>query len=404
MKQHRAERAGVNTEERKRLPRNARLGADAGVCPEQANTQEKTLAMAGLVRDCPLYIQVEPDTVHFSSKVCGPFASQRISVSLWLCGGFYFFRLGATPSETVPSNFRMSLAAYQTRRKREEVSNRTVNLELGVLRSILRRYRMWEAVSADVDFLKEDPSPGRALTPDEETRLLGEAAKSRCRSLYPIIMLAINTGMRASEIRGLKWSQVDFLANSLTVGKSKTAAGTGRIIPLNARSIAVLSHWRGLFPGVESEHYVFPHEKYGLAANDRKQCAYEIIPTEPMHRWKVDWEGSRKTANVSCRFHDLRHTFISRLAESQASGSTVMALAGHVSRAMMERYSHIRMEAKRKAVDTLNGTDCEPGVAQNWAQFFVSEKLDEANSLKRSGEPGRTRTSNPLIKSQLLYY
>jgi len=53
MKQHRAERAGVNTEERKRLQRNARLGADAGVCPEQANTQEKTLAMAGLVTDCP---------------------------------------------------------------------------------------------------------------------------------------------------------------------------------------------------------------------------------------------------------------------------------------------------------------------------------------------------------------
>jgi len=42
------------------------------------------------------------------------------------------------------------LAAYQTRRKREEVSNRTVNLELGVLRSILRRYRMWEAIAADV--------------------------------------------------------------------------------------------------------------------------------------------------------------------------------------------------------------------------------------------------------------
>ena len=294
------------------------------------------------------------------------------------------------------------LATYQARRKREEVSNRTVNLELGVLRSILRRYRMWEAISADVDFLKENPSPGRALTAEEETRLLDAASKSRCRSLYPVIMLAINTGIRASEIRGLKWAQVDFLANSLTVGKSKTAAGTGRIIPLNARAVAVLSHWRGLFPGVESEHYVFPHEKYGLAGNDRKQCAYEIIPTEPMHRWKVDWEGSRKTANVSCRFHDLRHTFISRLAESQASGSTVMALAGHVSRAMMERYSHIRMEAKRKAVDTLNGTDFEPSVAQNWAQFFVSEKSDEANSLKRSGEPGRTRTSNPLISADKL--
>jgi hypothetical protein len=182
------------------------------------------------------------------------------------------------------------------------------------------------------------------------------------------------------------------------VGKSKTAAGTGRIIPLNPRAVTALTHGRGPFPGAEAEHYVFPHEKYGLAGNDRKQCAYEIIPTEPMHCWKVAWESARKAAKVSCRFHDLRHTFISRLAESQASDSTVMALAGHVSRAMMERYSHIRMEAKRRAVGNLSGTDFEPGVAQNWAQFFVSEKSDEANSLKRSGEPGRTRTSNPLIK------
>ncbi len=119
--------------------------------------------------------------------------------------------------------------------------------------------------------------------------------------------------------------------------------------------MAVLTHWHGLFPEVQPEHHVFPREKYGLAGNERKQCAYEVIPTEPMHRWKVAWESARKKANVSCRFHDLRHTFISRIAESQASDSTVMALAGHVSRAMMERYSHIRMEAKRKAVDTLSG-------------------------------------------------
>ena len=296
------------------------------------------------------------------------------------------------------------LAAYQTRRKREGVSNRTVNLEMGVLRSILRRHRMWESVSGDIDFLKENPSPGRALSHTEETLLLDAASKSRCRILYPVIMLAINTGMRSSEIRTLKWGQVDFLATVLTVGKSKTAAGTGRLIPLNPRSVAVLTHWRGLFPGAQPDHYVFPHEKYGLAGNARKQCAYEIIPTEPMHRWKVAWESARKTANVACRFHDLRHTFISRLAESQASDSTVMALAGHVSRAMMERYSHIRMEAKRKAVDSLSGADFEPGVAQNWAQFFVSEKSEGANSLKRDGEPGRTRTSNPLIKSQLLYH
>ncbi len=55
-------------------------------------------------------------------------------------------------------------------------------------------------------------------------------------------------------------------------------------------------------------------------------------------------------------------------------------------------------------MDTLSGADFEPGVAQNWAQFFVSEKSEEPNLLKTDGEPGRTRTSNPLIKSQLLYH
>jgi integrase len=296
------------------------------------------------------------------------------------------------------------LAAYQTRRKRDGVSNRTVNLELGVLRSILRRYRMWEPIAADVDFLKESASPGRALSHEEETRLLEAASKSRCRSLYPVVMLALNTGMRANEIRSLTWAQVDFLASALTVGKSKTAAGTGRIIPLNTRAVAVLEQWRAIFTEAQPEHYVFPHEKYGLAGNDRKLCAYEIIPTEPMHRWKVAWESARKAAKVSCRFHDLRHTFISRLAESHTSDSTVMALAGHVSRAMLERYSHIRMEAKRRAVNDLSGTDFEPGVAQNWAQYFISENPEEAKLLKVDGEPGRTRTCNPLIKSQLLYH
>jgi hypothetical protein len=157
------------------------------------------------------------------------------------------------------------------------------------------------------------------------------------------------------------------------------------------------------FP-VEAVVIARPTEKYGFAGNDRKSCSYAIDPSAPMQRWKVAWESARRAAKVSCRFHDLRHTFISRLAESQASDSTVMALAGHVSRSMMERYSHIRMEAKRRAVDDLSGIEFEPGWAQNRAQFFISEKSDEANPLKTSGEPGRTRTCNPLIKSQLLYH
>jgi hypothetical protein len=70
------------------------------------------------------------------------------------------------------------LAAYQMRRKRDGVSNRTVNLEVGVLRGILRRNKMWEPLSADVDFLKESPSPGRALSSDEERFAASRGLKS----------------------------------------------------------------------------------------------------------------------------------------------------------------------------------------------------------------------------------
>ena len=59
-------------------------------------------------------------------------------------------------------------------------------------------------------------------------------------------------------------------------------------------------------------------------------------------------------ADIKCRIHDLLHTAITKLAESGASDSTLMALAGHMSRAMLERYSHIRMQAKRQAVEALS--------------------------------------------------
>jgi hypothetical protein len=64
----------------------------------------------------------------------------------------------------------------------------------------------------------------------------------------------------------------------------------------------------------------------------------------------------------------------------------------------------IGTDVKRRVVGNPSGTDLEPGVAQNWVRPLISDKLEEAVLLKRSGEPGRTRTSNPLLKRQLLYH
>ena len=76
------------------------------------------------------------------------------------------------------------------------------------------------------------------------------------------------------------------------------------------------------------------------------------------------------------RFHDLRHHAITELAESQTSDETIMAIAGHVSRKMLERYSHIRMTAKRNAVAALSSS--KPNVATNLATKQVRERKQDA--------------------------
>jgi integrase len=62
-----------------------------------------------------------------------------------------------------------------------------------------------------------------------------------------------------------------------------------------------------------------------------------------------------KSPTAALRFHDLRHHAITELAESQASDQTIMSIAGHVSSKMLAHYSHVRMDAKRKALDALSG-------------------------------------------------
>jgi integrase len=75
-----------------------------------------------------------------------------------------------------------------------------------------------------------------------------------------------------------------------------------------------------------------------------------------MKTWRTAWRNLTRKANLKgLRFHDLRHHCITKLAEAGVPDQTLMSIAGHVSRQMLEHYSHIRMEAKRDAVASLEG-------------------------------------------------
>lgn len=239
---------------------------------------------------------------------------------------------------------------YQARRSAAKLSGATINSEVGTLRAILRRHRLWANLQPDVRMMRARTDIGRALGGDESSRLLKACQKSRSRSLYVAVLLSIHTGLRNFELRALKWGNIDWRRKVLRVEKSKTAGGEGREVPLTETALAVLRAWRDDFEHAPN-HYIFPAQRVGFAA--KKKSMQAVDPLKPLTSWGRAWTRARKEANVECRWHDLRHTFASRLAEGQVSDATIMSMMGHMSVKMKERYSHTRLEAKRRAVEGL---------------------------------------------------
>jgi integrase len=268
------------------------------------------------------------------------------------------------------------IGSYQAGRKAEGAASRTLNKELQVLRQILKRYKLWASLQGDVRFERESDHIGKAMTEEQETGLL--AACESNPLLRAVVALALNTALRKNEIRTMRWRQIDLIQRTLTVGRTKTEGGSGRTIPLNSMAYTALVRWASRFPEAKPEDYVFPScEAAGI---EREHPDPERIdPSHPVRSWRSAWRRALKDASLNIRFHDLRHSCITKLAEGQASEQTLMSIAGHLSRKMIELYSHIRMAAKRTALDAIVKPVSDVGVAQNWAQSRTAEKTTAAN-------------------------
>jgi integrase len=171
------------------------------------------------------------------------------------------------------------------------------------------------------------------------------------------VLLALNTGMRYSELRLLRWQQLDLGRRTVRVGKSKTKAGTGRVIPLNDKATKVLKFWAEQFPTREAEHYVFPSERYGAGGDKFEPTVYDIDPTRAINSWKEAWESVKENAEVVIRFHDLRHTCVTRMLEGGVPLSVVASILGWspaTTARMARRYGHIGQVALREAVAVLD--------------------------------------------------
>ena len=167
-------------------------------------------------------------------------------------------------------------------------------MELGELtRSIGHK---WSALWPKVRKLEENHGIGRALSAEEENRLLSAAARddspNRNPAMYPILCIALSTGMRSGEITSLRWSNIDLKTAMLTTGRAKTAAGTGRQIPINTDLAAILAEhavwYREKIGEPEPDWYVFP----GRTGRPKQGEQRPLDPGRPVGDITSAWDAS----------------------------------------------------------------------------------------------------------------
>lgn len=173
----------------------------------------------------------------------------------------------------------------------------------------------------------------RFLTDGELSRLLKACKQSGWDRLYLLVLMAVSTGARRTELLTLEWSDIDFKARTAQLKNTKN--GEQRILTLTPAVISELMTFRGI------DGYVFPHERQ-LKGYFRNFDCY----------WR---EALTEAEITNFRFHDLRHTCASMLAMNGASLLEIAQVLGHKSITMTQRYSHLCTEHKASLTDRVFG-------------------------------------------------
>jgi integrase len=230
------------------------------------------------------------------------------------------------------------LEQYQTERLQKGNKPATVNRLLATLKHMFTKASEWEMVEEAVlkrirrvKFLPENNRRLRYLSREECQELI-----NACNThLKPIVITALNSGMRKGEILNLRWDNVDLKHGFILLEVTKN--GERREIPINETLRASLLGLRRRL----DVPYVF----------------YDPITGKPYQDVKRSFKSAIRRAKIKdFRFHDLRHCFASHLVMAGVDLTTVKELLGHKSLTMTLRYAHLAPSHKVNAVNILDNT------------------------------------------------
>jgi len=243
------------------------------------------------------------------------------------------------------------ISDYKIKRRGEGASPRTINYELAIMSHAFNiAIRDWEWLKENpvkkVSREKEKNKLERWLTMEEEERLLDASPKWLC----DIMAFAINTGFRQSEILDLKWFQIDFERRTVTISEQKNKGVD--TLPLNETVMQLLRD-RVVMVGDTGE-YVFPNKN-----NDRKGNRLLM---------KAFYTALKKSDVKKFRFHDLRHTFATRLVQNGVDLYTVQKLGRWKTISMVMRYAHHYPESLRSGIEVMDKVN-QKKISTNLAQL-----------------------------------
>jgi len=224
---------------------------------------------------------------------------------------------------------------YRRDRKTARKADATINRELQALRHLFNTAIAWKKAQSNpmkaVKLRREENTRIRFLTEDEEEKLSNACGES----LWNIVVVALNTGFRRGELLSLTWLDVDFDRELITVQAAYAKNGERRSIPMNNSTRLVLEK-------LKAKAGVAPH-----VFLSSKGEAYRLVST-------VFKKAVRRAGIVNFRFHDLRHTFASRLVMAGIDLRTVQTLLGHKTINMTLRYTHLAPEHLKRAIEVLD--------------------------------------------------
>lgn len=261
------------------------------------------------------------------------------------------------------------IRSYQDARRSAKISPKTVNNEVQALASILGLAGLWRRVEAQYKPLRVMKSDlPDALTLDEGRRLLTMAANSDPNAVAPYAaVLAFSTGLRSGEIKCLRVADLhhEEIRPYLQVRRAttKTDAGARRVVldTIAVWAVRKLVARARLLDCTAPEHYLLPTDRgRHTRSHDPLHGASGFDPLHSQSSWEAEWTKFRKVVGISSRrFHDLRHSYVTRAAEAGVPVAVVQAQVGHLSAAMVAHYTHISEQALFEAARRIENQSME---------------------------------------------